>query len=323
MSSKSSSPIRELCGFDSESEDDYCISTLQSESKLLATTIEKLKNFKPETKSRVGRPKKNTTQTSNLSASSADVLPDIVKLLESITVFTSKILKKVEQIEKNSLSPSNKTINSYNLRGSLIDSKGQATVAPLFSEIVAGSSRISTNPGISQLQDRVDQVEQDSLKNFVKIEGEACRELLNKVEKKEKVDLKKEVNTAVSKIVPHLETEVVESVTVVGKNKKHFKIKINSFHNKVSILKKFKESKPNNLFISEYITKTRSLLLYKLKQLKKNNPCVKSVYVFGGNVCAKLADNPRYFIINSSEYFNKFINILNKTPEQINNSSNE
>ena len=321
MSIKSNASIRDLCEFESDGEEDIRLSTLQAESDHLTATIQKLKNFKPELKNRVGRPRKTNHQQPNSSSTTSlkpgtksDISPDIIELFESIASFTSKILKKIELIEKNSFNPSSKTDN-FNPVNSLITGQSSFTGAPLFSEIVS--------KGLPHLEDKLDQIEQDSLKNCIKIEGEACTELLNKIERKERVDLKLEVSEVVKKVVPQLEPEAVESVTIAGKTKKHFKIKTNSFNNKISIIKFFKENKPRNLFVNEYVTKKRSLLLYQLKELKKNNSRIKAVYIFGGNVCAKINDNPRYFIINTPAFLEKFVNILNKTSDQNNNNSNE
>ena len=73
----------------------------------------------------------------------------------------------------------------------------------------------------------------------------------------------------------------------------------------MEILKKFKINKPENLYVSEYLTKYRAALIYKLRNLKKVNKEISAAYIFNGNCCVKL--DGKTHVINNTNTFNTFV----------------
>ena len=92
----------------------------------------------------------------------------------------------------------------------------------------------------------------------------------------------------------------------IGKEKKHLEITVKDNICKSKLFKVFKSKRPADFFKSEYLTKTRALLFFKLKQLKKLNPILKSVYTFNSNICAKIEGSEKFHYINSITNFNHF-----------------
>ena len=83
--------------------------------------------------------------------------------------------------------------------------------------------------------------------------------------------------------------------------------KLRSTDEKMDILKTFKKDKPNNLYVCEYLTKNRNEILFKLRKMKSCNvEVIKSVYIFGGNVCVKLVNSNKFHIVNNMKALKNF-----------------
>ena len=69
--------------------------------------------------------------------------------------------------------------------------------------------------------------------------------------------------------------------------------------------------KPDNLFLNEYLTRGRSNLAHKLRQLKRNNSNIKTVFTRDSNVICKVEGRHEYEIINSEKDFITFHRVCN------------
>ena len=65
---------------------------------------------------------------------------------------------------------------------------------------------------------------------------------------------------------------------IQGKERRHFKMECVSKEPRTTILRKIKIKRPEKIFVNEYLTKTRSNFLHKLRSLRKNHATLSSVY---------------------------------------------
>ena len=152
---------------------------------------------------------------------------------------------------------------------------------------------------------------------MVKLDGEKVAELAGKIQRRELTDTKRSVLELLRGAGGELTEESVVSVKAIGREKKHLKVTLSENKCKYNLLKKFKTEKPKNIFISEYLTTTRAFLLFKLKQLKKLNSKLKSIYTYNGNICAKIEGNDKFYYINSIANFNHFKETVLNSESQI------
>ena len=242
----------------------------------------------------------------------------------SLSRFTSKLLKKIENLEEkhtllesklNNQASQGENNKSPELRPSLYSTALTNSLIPKYSP-----------PKLQDFEDRLEQIEQDSLVDCIKLDGEVCKAIIEKSKKEREggktttkgstkktenenasADLKSEVSKIIQKHVENISCEVISSVSVRGNKNKHLKVKVTSKEDKIEILKTFKRKKPANIYVNDYLTKNRSQLLFKLKTLKKENENkISSVYVYAGNICVKIVNNPKYFIRNNFNSVNSF-----------------
>ena len=109
---------------------------------------------------------------------------------------------------------------------------------------------------------------------------------------------------------------------MAGKDKKHIKLKLSSNFVKVKLFKLIKSKKPSGIFINEYLTKTRSALLYKLRLFKRSNlDKIESVYSFNGVPCCKFKEghnlnNNQIFYVKSESSYEYLVDRLNLSPDE-------
>lgn len=314
-------------------------------AKSIETSVQNLKNYKPEsTKKTVRLPracKKKQVNTkakesSNIASNdipievdSIDISPGGVLILENLLDLNKKILKKLSRLESNHnqlklqlgvFHPETGAANS------LVHQESGPSKPYTYNQAVSKVANISV--GTSELCDmnvRLDQVEQQSLNNTLKLSGAICIDIIEKIHSKEVTDLKQEVSSAISKVVPGtVSPDSIERVGIIGKENKHLKISVNSSECKIRILKSFKREKPDGLFVNEYLTKNRSKILYKLRQLRKENiDQIKSVYSFAGNICVKLVDSEKILFVNDDRNFDRLASKYCKTVDTNNNANDQ
>lgn len=279
-------------------------SSLQSELKKIVETVKQLDKFKPELKRKVGRPASKPAVPSTPKKTESTV-PDI---LFKICSLTQKVLDRFTELEQenNSLRSRVDNLESASGEGTLEAHSSDST----FASVVAGK-KIPTGKAINQIDTRLDQVEQSSLTTTIKLDGELIAEKIEKFSK-EKTKNYSELNNFVvdqiNRVSPDiLEEEEVVSVAIFGKEKKHLKVKLGENLTKIKILKTFKEKKPTNFYISQYLTKNRALSLYRLKKIKQNNSNIESAYCYSGNICCRLTESNQVFYLNSSSSIDNFI----------------
>lgn len=299
--------------------------SLQQELKLISDTVARLENFKPETTAKHGRPK---------TAKNAD-LQIVIKTIGKICKLNERILDELLELKKEnnelkSITTENKSYRDAILKQLPISTttSNSTSTTPTAPTTTANSSNktpddINNN---TNLCNRIDIIEQEALRNYLKLEGTVCDQIISAVNepspdlptnenttREPKPNLKTTIVNTLNKIRPNfIQPENIDSVVIAGKLKKHLKIKTTSSSKKIDIIKLFKQEKPTNIYAQEYLTKNRSELLYKLRTLKKSNPSkISSVYSYNGSICARLPSdtNKIHYINNSTSYDNFLTNI--------------
>jgi len=177
----------------------------------------------------------------------------------------------------------------------------------------------STIKSITKFDSRLDQIEQDALSTTLKLGGNFISRKIDDFNKKSDKNhqlFNKSIISEVNKISPDLLSEdEVDFISIVGREKKHLKVKLNSSESKINILKSFKSNRPIDFFASQYLSKSRSWSLYKLKKIKSLNSTVKSVYCYSGSICCQFQNSDKVFHLNNSVAINQFILENNLTNE--------
>lgn len=264
-----------------------------------------------------GRPK---------TATNAD-LQIVVRTIGKICKLNERILEelldlKKENEELKSTSNENKSYRNALLSqpttSNTISNSQPATLTILSS---SSSKSYTDSNDNTNLSNRIDAIEQEALRDYLKLEGPACDQIiptspLSSTDQPtiqdrggiDKLNLRDRTITILNDIQPNfILPEDIESVVIAGKQKKHLKIKTTSSSKKIDIIKLFKQKKPTDIYAQEYLTKHRAELLYKLRTLKKSHPSkISSIYSFNGNICARLvsASNKIHYINNKASYDN-------------------
>ena len=157
-------------------------------------------------------------------------------------------------------------------------------------------------------------MEQESLTDFIKIDGETCTNLIRRFSAGQNKDfsaLRTSIVTAINDIkADSIAPQDILSANIKGRDRQHLKIRLSSKTRKVALIKSIKTARPENLFINDYLTKSRSGILFQLRTLRKSDPRVSSVYTLGGSVCCRLTNNDKVYHINSSAAYQQFTSNL-------------
>lgn len=162
-----------------------------------------------------------------------------------------------------------------------------------------------------QLNNKVDHLEQASLSDTLMFQGPAIDSLIVKTETASNIPRSDQIKTALVTELNSISSDMVvvetfASVGVYGKDKKHIKVRFANNDKRIDTLKTIKRLKPLNLFVSEYLTKCRATLFYKMRCLKKENNVIESVFTMNGSVICKKTGIDRFFYVNNQEDYRKF-----------------
>ena len=300
-------------------EDSSDIDILQSE---LDDIIKQLDNFRPEPKRKVGRPKNNPTApstetsvtSSNTPSNTGDNLT-LTPVLSNICSLTQKIITHLAALDKDNKELKSKLLatdqqhvprTSQNTSGDNLPKEGIS-----YATIAAGP-RVTNRKEINDIDARLDKIEQESLNATLKLDGDVIKGRLaetSTTEESQHKDLTRLLVADINKTAPGILTHSnITNINIIGKQKKHIKLKLDSSETKLQLMKIFKEKKPDNFFISQYLTKNRTRSFYRLKNIKKANNNISSVYCYSGNICCKLSSIKNHiFYLNSQEQIDKFL----------------
>jgi len=285
----------------SSDEDDSSVSSFESASsfslerelKIISKTVNRLDKFQPETTAegkiilKKGRMKK--TDFSDIASSLVEICKQNKRIIERLSILQaeSSIVRQRLEAGPSTGSPSSDPSGESNPNQSITN---------------PGAAPQITEKQATSIDSRLDQVEQNSLREYSKVDGEVVQEIIKKFDaQKKKTPFKTLFISTVNQLIPDaIAEENIDSVIIAGREKKHLKVKFSSHTEKLRIIRRVKSVKPMNFFISDYLTRNRSVLFYRLRNLSKQCDKIQSVYVYGGNICSRVQNNPKIFYINSA-----------------------
>jgi len=93
------------------------------------------------------------------------------------------------------------------------------------------------------------------------------------------------------------------SVSIKGNDLKHIRVEFVDRKRKIEVLRAVKNIKPNNVFLSDYLTRTRANLFFRLRQMKRDNK-INAVFVRNGNILCRIDGSTKVEVVNNEGDFN-------------------
>ena len=167
---------------------------------------------------------------------------------------------------------------------------------------VTAAAASSSNPrsdkdtpkALADVNERLDTVEQESLANVVSCQGNVVKSLIdeNNREKTAGILKKSFIKLVKDKCKVEIKEDVITSVQVRGKeNAKHLRVEFANKSLKIDLLRTVRSLRPEDLYVSDYLTAARSKLFFELRQLKKNSSQIKSVFPWKGVLKCRMNDD--------------------------------
>ena len=253
--------------------------------------------------------KKKTRNTAS-SSQNKDPIPGIVKCLDNVKNLIDKFSSDLDELKKENVKLKQEI--------SSMKSNGGRTYA----EVMGGGSMTQQTPdengsrglpssmatlGLDTVKRRLESLEQESYSKTIIMQGTAVQTLLNeRISSSENSSastpnnpqppaLKEKVSQVLTSIGDINSNQTDEmTVSVFGKEKKSVKIVFGSDAIKRKCIREIKVAKPDGIFASEFLTRTRADLLYQLRLIKKNNPGkLARAYSIDGSIYYKVEDRER------------------------------
>ena len=287
---------------DTSFEDESPINSLQAELSRVAAMIKQLDDFKPETKTTRGKAKANPEGSQQKNQSNKITSTTTLNLLCSLT---QKILDQLVVVHEENTSLKSRVTALEDKPSS--NRSSQSSYPSTFAAVVSGKN-VPAPQAINLIDCRLDQVEQRSLADTLKLQGDLITtEIIEDGAASDELD--KFVADAINRVKPNtVKRQSILSVTVVGRERKHLKVKFSSLDYKIKVLKAIKEKKPEDIYASQYLTRSRAHSLYRLKKIKQSNPeIVSSLYCYGGSICCKLFNSEQIHYLNTSSAIDSFV----------------
>ena len=171
-----------------------------------------------------------------------------------------------------------------------------STPAPVYrtSESIKDFEKIN-----EQLQLKVDSLEQARNENKLLCSGKFVEDLT-------KINTNLNVGRLVFQKFKSLDNSIneidLQNVYIFGKNRKGIIIECSSSFIKIKLLKLIKSLKPDDLYLSEFLTARRYKLFQRVKNVKKENPSIiRSVYIRQGNIYYRLHSDSSYKCVKTDK----------------------
>ena len=150
------------------------------------------------------------------------------------------------------------------------------------------SSQLSQSnvSGISELELKIDSLEQKSYSNILLMNGPIIDECVDS----DNQLLVSNIKQKIREHIPEIQTDTIKQASYFGKSKKQIKLTCADSWSRNKILIEAKRKKSTTVFFSEYLTKLRNKLYTKLRSLKKSNSeKLTAVYTRDENIYYKLS----------------------------------
>ena len=286
---------------------------LKTEQSVIDSTLKTLLNYKVNIK-KAGRPLKSNTNLSEPQTPNP-VIPDTVrtdlKSLVNISELHPGILLdyliKVNTLNKKLLSNCELLSKKCNELNDKIKDSTNNVIHPV-TPVPPRSAEHSTSPLPRQpnepvastitddLFSKVDNLEQKANSNVILCSGPSITNIATGTDANDLSKIKTDLVNKLQDIVPDTSETDFLNVSFFGKERKQLKITCNNISIRSKLLKEIKRKKPENIFLSEFLTSFRSKLYYELRQLRKKNPTkITAAYTRNGNIYYKLINDDKFY----------------------------
>lgn len=243
----------------------------------------------------------------------------VIEILDAIYALNVRVISKVEemQLENRELKSAVEKFDQKEKVNS-IKSYAAAVVAPgVPSVALTGGVRV---PQGKPLEHRVDALEQDSLSTVAMVQGPYLDQLITAPSSSSAGS--NFIAPSVTQFASHINSLVPQTVQsssllliqLIGRDRKHLRISFVSAIARDNFIRGIKLVKPDGLFVNDYLTKSRSELLYHCRALKRNNRRVQAVYVRRGVIVCKVSGLTKAIFVESVDDLNNFRSSISGTP---------
>ena len=155
---------------------------------------------------------------------------------------------------------------------------------------------------ITNVNDRLEKIEQNININTLVCRGAAVDDLINSTSSRETPNLER-LKGEICKIACGDDVTPIDisnmRISVFGKDKKCVKVNCANSTSKLHLLKQTRARKPQGFYVNEYLTQSKLKIFHNLRNLKKQHPQkIKSVFTRGGNILYTLRNSDRLLQVN-------------------------
>lgn len=268
--------------------------------------VKQLDSFIPhETKKKVGRPaKQQPPKSKSPNKNTSEPSP-----LHSICSFLRKIVNELGEVKEENLRLRARVELLEDSNSGGTKNLTDTSTSEHIKHIPSYSDKVTSTTSPAHIASRIDQLEQDSLSTTIKLDGELIRQKIDRfktITTDNHPQLCQTVIEEINKVTPDIiKREDIVQVGIIGRERRHLKLKLINADIKVKLLRTFRTKTPENFYISQYLTKTRAHVLYQVKKLKKSNLKLASAYSYNGNICCKIEGNDRVHQVNDLDALSK------------------
>ena len=302
--SNSSILIDDICS------DEFDIENLRSEQDKTDNILHFLLNFNCQ-KRKPGRPKASESNINydKVPPSVKDSLRTVTNINELHGGVLLDYLTKINKFNKTLLDALNQLNNKYSILLNKLESSNNtpnvivtspSSPKPSLNNSEATDKIKALSDENKDLQQKIDSLDQRILSSTVLCSGNKVDEIISSTEADN--DKINKVFDQITGLAPGVVNSDIQNISIIGKDKKHFKIVCNNINIKNKILSEARHKKLDNIYFSEFLTPLRNKLFYELRQIKRKYPDkVKSIYTRNGNIFYKLVNDDNQKLIRSME----------------------
>jgi hypothetical protein len=284
--------------------------SLRDDLSSIGDMLSKLKSYSPD--------KKKKTRAAQGKLPQVDYMLKIIEYLEHIHQINSKLVSKVDSLYEDNviLKQQIELLKTPCSFAAAVSSKG------LSDAVSADTAQMTVKPAPQELKimtSKIDHLEQESLTNVIMLQGSAVETIVSahsdhsatsvttegNQRNSKSAQLKAAVSEAFRTAAVPVQEDHIAAVWPQGRERKHLKVVCKSLESKILILSTIRNTRPDNLYANEYLTKHRSSLLYKLRCLRKQFPAITSAFSRNGVVCCKIRGNDRPIVVHEQSDVNK------------------
>jgi hypothetical protein len=285
--------------------------SLREDLSSVSELLSKLKTYSPERKKATRYGKGQLPQT--------DRITKIIEYLDNIHNLNTKLVSKIDSlVEENTQLRQQiemlQTPRSYAVAASAtpLSPTAESAAPPRSTERPAPQE-------LKMMNSKIDHLEQESLTNVIMLQGPAVENIVaghsdrapgssgadGSNRNSKSAHLKAAVGEVLRGAAIPVRVDHIAAVWPQGRERKHLKVVCTSLESKIMILSTIRNIRPENIYANEYLTKHRSSLLYKLRNLKRQFPNITSVYSRNGVVCCKIRGTDRAVAVHDLADVNK------------------